>query len=77
MRLRPGKKDDQLQVQKVINLIDELVQLNPGIEPNLWISAFMSLTANTYMQNESTFSDYFNDMSGMVAHFKRIWENDN
>jgi hypothetical protein len=77
MRLRPGKKDDQLQVQKAIVLIDELVKLNPGIEPNLWVSAFMSLTANTYMQNESTFSDYFNDMSAMVAHFKRIWENDN
>lgn len=77
MKFRAEKKDDQLNVEKAINLINELVQLNPGIETNLWISAFMSLTANTYIQNNVSFVDFYNDISGMLAHFQRIWENDN
>jgi hypothetical protein len=41
---RKHKKTDQKEIHKSIDLIGELVELNPKIDHTIWVSAFLNIS---------------------------------
>ena len=41
---RKRKKTDQEEIRKSIDLIGELIELNPKIEHVIWVSAFLNIS---------------------------------
>jgi hypothetical protein len=72
--LRNSKPTDQENVYKARDLIYALVDLNPQIETNIWVSALMSLSVDTYKENEISFTNFKRDMAQMINHYEKTWD---
>ena len=74
--VRQRKDDDQDNVSRALVLIDELMELNTQIEPNLWVSAFLSSVAQASMQNGLTKEEYLQIMGEAAVFYANIYEVD-
>lgn len=54
-KIRNPRDDDQENIQKAFDLIQELMSLNSRIEPSLWCSAMCSILAKQFLGCGYTF----------------------
>jgi hypothetical protein len=71
---RPGKKTDNEEIERAINLLYELMQFNTQIEPTLWSSAFTFIIANGYKQCGYTYEEFRNTIHLGFEHYKYLFD---
>ena len=73
MSYREPKPDDREKANKVFRMINEMMNLNPWIEPNIMIAAISSCIAATFHENKYTYEEFKSEMLIMVDFYKTFW----
>ena len=74
MKIREPKPNDQEQVQKALDLIKEVANLNPDIEATIWVSACYSCIVSSYINSGITYDEFIRDISNGFKIYKSWWE---
>ncbi len=72
---RIPQPDDQEKIDQAADLLLELAELNPQIDPNMWVSAFSTLIASSYRNTGFTSEEFKIEMERMINHYQQIWNN--
>ncbi len=74
MKKRKPKKSDQEQVEKAFDLLYNIVQENPHIEPTLWASAMWSCLVNVYINSGTPHKEFCEETEKIKEHYKNRWD---
>ncbi len=72
--IRLPKPDDYENVNKAIDLIYNLIKLNPQIEAALWPPAIIYILAKAFIQCNFTHDDLLHEMNQAFTHYKSLFE---
>ena len=72
--LRPRKETDNIDIDKAINLIYELMEFNPSIEPTLWSSAVTFVLINGFKQCGYNYKQFRHEVSTAFDHYESIFD---
>lgn len=70
---RPKKETDNDDIEKAIDLIYELMECNPSIEPTLWSSAVTYVLINGYKQSGYSYKEFRKEISTAFDHYEHIF----
>lgn len=70
---RIPKSDDYEMSKKALELIAEMMKLNPQIDNTLWISACLSSVAATFHSNYYSYEIFSKEMEKATDYYKRYW----
>jgi hypothetical protein len=73
-KTRNPHPNDQENVQRAADLIDELVAMNPEIQPIFWVSASFSGIVNCFINSGISYERFCKEMNKMMEHYKQRWE---
>lgn len=76
MTVRKSKPEDQEQAHRVFILITELIKKHPEIEPRIWISGWLGLITQSFVDSDVSYEDYFSDMVEAIKSYKSWWKKD-
>jgi len=76
--MKPAEKrvpqpDDQKNTEKALRLLCDTVDLNPGIENNIWQGACISLIVNSYIESGLTYQQFCEELDDIKKYFKNRW----
>lgn len=74
IKIRKAKSDDQDKVQAAMRLIDKLVEQNPQIDNNQWVSACLSSVVSCFISNGFSYDMFQKEMQNIVKCYKEWWE---
>lgn len=74
MKIRPGKHDDQKNIDKAVDLINELMDSNPGIEETLWSAAMISTVFQGYHNSGCTKKELKEEIFQMHDHYEKFFK---
>ncbi len=74
MDIRKPKEDDQEMAEEAFQLIVNLVERNPWIDANQWISGCMTAVSNTFIQNGASFQEFEGCMKDAIRFYKKEWD---
>ncbi len=74
---RSEKENDQVIVDKAIELLVELQEANPDIEIVLWISAFLTCIARSFANSDLSFEEFESEMKKATEFYKYKFEKEN
>ena len=74
MKIRKTKPDDQENAEKAVDLITELVKLNPQLEPSIWVSACLTSVARAFRSSDYTYEEFLRETQRALNFYKYYWE---
>ena len=70
---KPSKPDDNENVAKAINILDEVMELNPQIEQTLWCPAFIFVLIRGFKYCGFTYEEFRNEVHQAFEHYKGFY----
>ncbi len=70
MERRPPKKTDQKQIQKGFDLIMQVMEKHPEIEPTLWAGAIWSVLVHGYNNSGMSYEQFTRAWEEVKHHYK-------
>lgn len=68
------KITDHENIEKAINLIYELMEMNQDIEPTLWCFAITFCLVNGFYQCGFTYEEFIEEHEKALEHYKNIFD---
>lgn len=73
-KIRTPLDSDQYNTQKGFELIIDLMQKHPEIEPTLWVGAIFSVLVNGYKKCGFSYEEFCNEIHEVLLHYKDQWD---
>jgi hypothetical protein len=73
-KYRPGKENDQENIDNGIDLIYALMEDNPQIEPTLWAASIIRVLVNGYKNSKMSHNEFKFDMHSMIDYYREFFE---
>jgi hypothetical protein len=70
MKQRTPKETDKNEIDKAISILSDCIELNPQIEPTIWISAFVEAIVRTYAVNRFSYNQFALELEKIKNHYK-------
>jgi hypothetical protein len=69
-KLRSPKNTDQEDVEKAFNILKDILNSHPRIEPTLWASAFWSCLVDGYNNSGFTYEQFCLEWENVKDNYK-------
>jgi hypothetical protein len=67
---REPKDSDHENVEKCLDMLMELRELNDHIESNIWLAAYLSLVVTTHVVSGDSYRDFCKEMERGMKFYK-------
>ena len=74
MERRPPKKTDLKQTQKCFDLIVQVMQKHPEIEPTLWGAAIWIVLVLEYKNSGMSYEQFSREWDELKHHYKPLFD---
>ena len=74
MEIRKEKPTDTEQIDKGIDLVYDLIELNPQIESTLWLSVFVFMLMEGHRNNKIPYYLFRQEMNRAFEHYREYYE---
>jgi len=69
-----SNEKDQESAKKAGELLCDLIETNPEIEPRIWVSVLMGLLATSFKNSGIPYGVYVKEMKDSARFYKKFWE---
>lgn len=73
-KYREPKESDQDEAGRVYDLLMELAEKHPNIEPTMWVSVCLSAVAQSFFESGVSYGDYKLEMYEATDFYKSLWD---
>ena len=74
--IRPPHENDQEKIQRAYDLIMDLMNNHPEIEPTLWCGAVWSALVVGYKVCRFSYAEFRDEIFKISRHYKSWWDDD-
>jgi hypothetical protein len=74
MTIRKPQPDDQKNTHKAYGLLLETIQLNPGIDGALWVSAALILVVDGFVNSGLSFDEFTFALDDVKANYRDLFD---
>ncbi len=73
LKKRTPREGDQKKIEEAVNLIFELMSLNPRIEPTLWCAAVLSVLVRGFKESDYSYKEFREEMDEAFDYYQYLW----
>lgn len=70
---RDALPTDQTNAERVFKMIQELIDLNPGIENNIWAAGMWTCLIDSYVDSGFTYEMFCDELDNIRNHYKKYF----
>lgn len=74
MRERKPKIDDQEQADRAFDILAQIMDMHPEIEPNIWVASTLSCIVASFIDAGASYEAFCVEMKAMTEHYKSWWD---